>query len=63
MKPNWRKSTYSTNSQDCIELAAMGDEILLRDSKNPDQDHFTFTRSELAAFVAGAKAGEFDDLA
>jgi hypothetical protein len=61
--PAWRKSSYSTNTGDCVELADAGAEVLLRDSKHPDQGHFSFTRSELAAFVAGAKAGEFDDLA
>jgi hypothetical protein len=60
--PNWRKSSYSTDTPNCVELADAGAEILLRDSKNPDQGHFTFTRAEIAAFVAGVKAGEFDDL-
>lgn len=59
--PTWRKSSYSTNTSDCVELAQADTEILLRDSKNPDQGHFTFTRSEIAAFIAGVKAGEFDE--
>jgi hypothetical protein len=59
----WRKSSYSINASDCVELSDAGDAILLRDSKHPDQGHFTFTRSELAAFIAGVKAGEFDSLA
>jgi hypothetical protein len=58
----WRKSSFSTNSPNCVELAAAGETVLLRDSKNPDQGYFTFTRAEIAAFVAGVKAGEFDDL-
>jgi Domain of unknown function (DUF397) len=58
----WRKSTYSSGNADCVELATADDAILLRDSKHPEAGHFTFTRPELAAFVAGAKAGEFDDM-
>jgi DNA-binding sugar fermentation-stimulating protein len=60
---SWRKSSYSTNTGQCLELADAGAEILLRDSKHPEQGHFTFTRAEIAAFVAGVKAGELDDLA
>lgn len=61
-QPTWRKSTFSTSGNDCVELAQGDDAILLRDSKHPEQGHFTFTRAELAAFIAGAKAGEFDDM-
>lgn len=60
---SWRKSSYSVNGTACVELADATDGVLLRDSKNPGQGHLTFTRAELAAFIAGCKAGEFDDLA
>lgn len=63
MKPTWRKSSYSTNTQNCVEIAASDSEIRLRDSKHPDHGHLTITRTEITAFIAGAKAGEFDDLA
>lgn len=62
MTMTWRKSSFSSAGNDCVELAQIGDTVLLRDSKHPEQGHFIFTRSELAAFIAGAKAGEFDDL-
>jgi hypothetical protein len=61
--PVWRKSSYSDAGPNCVELADAGDDVFLRDSKNPDQGHFTFTSAEIAAFVAGVKAGEFDHLA
>lgn len=44
----------------CVEVGADGDEILIRDSKNPDVAPLRFTRPEWTAFVAGAQAGEFD---
>jgi hypothetical protein len=59
---NWRKSTYSVSGTNCVELATTGDGVLLRDSKHPEQGHLTFTRPELAALVAAARAGELDDL-
>jgi hypothetical protein len=59
----WRKASFSDANQNCVQLADTGSTILIRDSKHPDQGQLTFTRNELAAFLAGAKAGEFDDMA
>ncbi len=59
----WRKSTYSGANGDCVELAEAGRLVAVRHSKEPDQGTLLYTRSELAAFIAGCKAGEFDDLA
>jgi hypothetical protein len=58
----WRKSSYSINAGNCVELAAADDDVLLRDSKHPEAGHLTFTRAELAAFIAAASAGELDYL-
>jgi hypothetical protein len=61
---NWRKSSFSDgNGGDCVEVAPTRDEtIAVRHSKDPDGPLITYTRSEFRAFVAGVKAGEFDDL-
>ncbi|MFB6816428.1 DUF397 domain-containing protein [Streptomyces sp. NPDC056347] len=60
----WRKSSKSSNAEgnNCLELAERGDEILLRESDNPDVIIRT-TRAKLRAFLGGVKEGEFDDLA
>jgi hypothetical protein len=58
----WRKSSFSTTASNCVELADVGSAVLMRDSKHPEGGALGFTRAELAAFVAGAKAGEYDDL-
>ena len=58
----WRKSTYSTNTANCVELATVGPDVWLRDSKHPEAGHLTFTGAELAALMAAARAGELDDL-
>jgi DNA-binding sugar fermentation-stimulating protein len=60
--PAWRKSSYSVNTGQCVELADTGCDVLVRDSKHPEQGHFTLAHSELAAFITGVKAGEFDHL-
>jgi hypothetical protein len=62
MTRHWRKSSFSAAQSDCVELADTGGAVWLRDSKHPEQGHLTFTRAELAAFVAACSAGELDGL-
>jgi hypothetical protein len=58
----WQKSSFSTDAEgNCLELATQGGEILVRESDNPDMIVRT-TQAKLAAFLSGAKAGEFDHL-
>ena len=57
----WIKSSSSYASTQCVELAAAGDMIALRDSKNPDVRLY-YTHGEINAFLEGAKRGEFDHL-
>jgi hypothetical protein len=57
----WRKSSQSgPNCDNCVEVAFVGEAILLRDSKSPAGPVLYFNQAEWDAFVAGAKDGEFD---
>ncbi len=56
----WTKSSFSSSNNACVEVAADGDEILVRDSKHPDGGTLRFSRLEIDAFLRGAKNGEFD---
>lgn len=59
----WRKSTASNPSGSCVELAELEDgQIAVRNSRYPAGPALIYFRQEIAAFVAGAKNGEFDDL-
>ena len=59
----WRKSSFSVAAGECVEVAVLGDDCVgVRDSKDPEGGVLRFSRGELAAFLAGVKAGEFDDL-
>jgi hypothetical protein len=55
----YRKATASGASS-CVEVGTDGDQVLVRDSKNPGQAPLRFTADEWRAFVAGVKADEFD---
>lgn len=58
----WRVSSYTDNGQ-CVELAEDGGNILVRNSNHRDAGTLTLTRGQFAAWLAGSKDGEFDDLA
>lgn len=59
----WRKSSRSGAVGNCVEVAALATgEFAVRNSRFPAGPALVYTRAELAAFVAGAKDGEFDDL-
>ena len=60
----WRKSTASHENGDCVELAPTPDGMVaVRHSKHPEDGALLFTRAEIGAWLAGVRAGEFDDLA
>ncbi|NJC68176.1 DUF397 domain-containing protein [Planosporangium thailandense] len=56
----WRKSTRSGNQGQCVEVRTLGGRVEVRDSKDPDGPVLAFTSGEWAAFLDGAKGGEFD---
>jgi hypothetical protein len=56
----WHKANAS-GLAGCVELARQAI-ILIRDSKDPDGPVLAYTVEEWAAFLDGAKKGEFDNL-
>ena len=55
----WRKSSRSQFNA-CVEVCFVGDDVPLRNSRDPDGPVLVFTAREWDAFVAGVKRGEFD---
>jgi hypothetical protein len=46
-----------------VLLSQPGGEVAMRNSRDPGGPVLIFSRNEMAAFLAGAKDGEFDDYA
>jgi hypothetical protein len=59
--PIWRSAISCTGGQ-CIQVAAIGNGVAIRDSKNPAGAILVYSTEEWETFVAGAKNGDFDDL-
>ena len=59
---DWKKSSRSNGNggNNCVEVAVLDTAIAVRDSKDPTGPALIFTRDEWAAFLGGAKDGEFD---
>ncbi|MGV9267907.1 DUF397 domain-containing protein [Kitasatospora sp. NPDC003701] len=56
----WRKSTYSDNGGECLEVAAgVPGLIPVRDSKDPDGPVLVFPVGTWQSFVFAVRAGEF----
>jgi hypothetical protein len=57
----WRTSSFS-HTGDCVEVAESAGGIVLRNSHRPDAGTLLLTRTQMAAFLTGCKAGDLDDL-
>ena len=55
----WRTATRS-NAGNCVEVAPLHDGVAVRDSKDPAGPILVYTADEWAAFLDGARKGEFD---
>ncbi|WP_156754787.1 DUF397 domain-containing protein [Actinokineospora pegani] len=48
---NWRKSSRSSNTGNCVELATPSPVTAIRDSKNPDGPALVFPESALPSLL------------
>jgi hypothetical protein len=51
-EPTWRKSTYSAEAANCVEIATIPSTILVRDSKTPTGPRLAFPPAAWADFLA-----------
>lgn len=60
---NWQKSQRSNPSGNCVELAVLpGGDVAVRNSRDPLGPALIYTAAEIAAFIMGARDGDFDQL-
>ncbi|MGW6913876.1 DUF397 domain-containing protein [Kitasatospora sp. NPDC054939] len=60
---SWRKSSYSADSGQCIEVAIdLPGVAPVRDSKDPGGPVLAFSGGAWQSFVTAVRAGEFDVL-
>ena len=58
---DWRKSSHS-KSGNCVEVAGLPGAALVRDTKDRDGAVLAFKAAVWAAFLGGARLGEFGEL-
>jgi Domain of unknown function (DUF397) len=56
----WTKSSLSFSNGNCVEVASLGGEIGVRNSRDRDGSVLRFTPDEWDAFLGGVRNGEFD---
>lgn len=54
-RATWRKSTYSGNSGNCVDVAVTELGVVVRDSKGPETGMLVVSRGEWRAFLATIK--------
>jgi hypothetical protein len=60
-REHWRKSTFSGIGE-CVEVRARAAQILVRSSKDPGGTTLDTGHPAFAAWIAGIKLGDLDDL-
>jgi hypothetical protein len=56
----WRKSSYSSDTANCVEVALSVAHVGVRDSKDPDGPVLTYATQSWRDFVIAVRAGDFD---
>jgi hypothetical protein len=59
---NWHVSRTCEGGQ-CIKVARHGDSVVFGNTSRPDGPVYAYTKTEWKEFLAGAKLGDFDDIA
>lgn len=59
---HWRKSTFSGNGGNCVEVGrSSGEDVLVRDTKDQGRGQVhRYSAEEWHAFLSSIRSGEFD---
>ncbi|MFI0819186.1 DUF397 domain-containing protein [Streptomyces sp. NPDC021098] len=53
--PEWRKSSYSADQGECVEIAEIPGRVAVRDSKNPDGPVLLLSPAAFGDFISALK--------
>lgn len=56
----WRKSSHSTETNSCVEVARGSHSILVRDTKQRQAGHLTVQDKDWRSFLAAVKDGQIE---
>ncbi len=59
-RARWHKASASVGMSNCVEVADLGAQLAVRDSKDRQGPKLVFGAGAWSSFVGGAKKGEFD---
>ncbi|MGW0893912.1 DUF397 domain-containing protein [Saccharopolyspora gloriosae] len=59
MALRWKKSSYSSATRTCVEIARSDRAVAARDSKNPDGGVLLFGAASWTSFLNGIRTGRF----
>jgi Domain of unknown function (DUF397) len=59
---DWRKARRSVATGECVEVAPIVGNIVVRDSMNPDGPVLQYSTASWRSFLIAAKRGNFDSL-
>jgi hypothetical protein len=58
--PTWRKSSYSSDTANCVEVALLATGVGVRDSKNQQGPVLSYAVPSWQEFVTAVRDGEFE---
>jgi hypothetical protein len=58
--PRWRKSSYSADTANCVEVAEVPNGRAVRDTKDPDGPTLLCTIESWRDFIVDVRQGRFD---
>jgi hypothetical protein len=60
--PTWRRSSFSADTGNCVEVAPVDDTVLVRNSNRTADGALPLSTNAATTFITAARDGRFDHL-